>query len=209
MALKITHLDGATKSVSNKLVVVLADNTNTFAIPGLKAEEVFNGTVEWVLLSKDKKDEVIKMSKKWNDVFQLSLSKDLCGAYSYYLKASYINVKNKKKLSTDGINISGYCEPKIVNVVSTKTSIAPGEELKIDFKLDGLNANELNLEVYSKEENKLKKLNSFKGKCIEGAISFWVEGAKTIKWKPKKSASTLQLVIKLQDKNNKKHLSYG
>lgn len=209
MALEIKSLDGVAKTVSNKFVVVLADNDNTFGIPYIKAEEVSEGMVEWVLLSKDKKQEIYKVSKQWNDTFTLCLSKELCGAYSYYLKASYINSKNKKKESTDGINISGYCEPRIQNVLSTKTVIKPGEDLKIDLKLEGLNANDLNLEIYSKEDSKLKKLNNLKGKCIEGELSFFIEGAKTIKWKPKKNASTLQLVIKLQDKNTKKYLSHG
>ncbi|NDV70008.1 hypothetical protein [Dysgonomonas sp. 25] len=210
MGLKIQHLQGEVKSVSKKAVVLIAGQENVFAIPDIDHSDILDDTIEWVLISQNKKDIKSRITKKSDENYTVTIDNLTSGSYSYHLKASYISIKKKKKtITTDTICISGDCPPRILNISSSVTGeLNPGNSIKVDATLEGLNANDLLLEVYSQTGDKQKKIHTVKEKCIEGKISFSIDGSKTAKWKPKPKETELQILIKLFDKSNKKYLCY-
>lgn len=210
MGLKIQHLKGKVKSVSKGAVILMADQENVFGIPDIDRNDVLDDNIEWMLISQNKKDIRSKVTKKSTENNIITIDKLTSGSYSYHLKASYVSIKKKKKtVSTDSICISGYSLPKILNISSSITGqLTPGNSIKIDATLEGLNSNDLVLEIYSQNGNKQKKIHTVKQKCIEGKVSFSIDGSKTTKWKPKPKETDLQILIKLFDNSHKKYLSY-
>jgi len=207
MGLKIQHLQGEAKSVSKKAVILIAEQENVFGIPDIDRNDILDDNIEWILFSQNKKDVKERVIKKSNENYTVTIDKLTSGSYSYHLKALYVSIKKKKKtITTDSICISGDCTPRILNISSSVAGeLIPGNELKIDITLEGLNSNDLVLEIYSQNGDKQKKLHSVKEKCIEGKVSFFVDGSKTAKWKPNPKETELQILIKLFDKSNKKY----
>lgn len=208
MGLKIQHISGEIRSASKKAVILMADERSLFGIPELKEFEIIDGKVEWVLKSQDKKTEVKKVVLPWNSFFPLSINKLTSGSYSYHLQAHYVDVK-KNKRSTDSICISSYCPPKILSLTPSVTGeITPGDKLTYEFCLEGLNYDNLELEVYTESKGSQKKKCSVKERCVEGKVKFSIKESETAKWKPKPNETELRILMKLLDKSNENYLSY-
>jgi hypothetical protein len=209
MGLKIQHVSGEIKSTTKKAVVLVAGQESIFEIPDIDHNDVLDDNIEWILISQNKKDIKSKTIKKSREGYIITIDKLTSGSYSYHLKASYVSIKKKKVISTDSICISGYCVPRILDISSSVVAeLIPGNNIKVDANLEGLNSNDLVLEIYSRNGDNQKKLYTVKEKCIEGRISFSIDGSKTAKWKPKPKEAELRILIKLLDKSNKKYLSY-
>lgn len=206
MSLQIQYISGEIKSNTEKVVVLLAGEKALFGIPELKEADILGNKVEWILLSQNKKDEVSKKTLKWNEPFSIVIDKLTSGSYSYSLQATYTNIKNKKE-STDSLSVSSYCDPHILNVsTSINGEFIPGNSVSLDATIEGLNSNNLVLEVYIENGDKEKKVHSEEQKCIEGKVSFSISQSKTAKWKPKPKETNPKILFKLFDKNNKKYL---
>lgn len=210
MGLKIEHIKGEVKSISQNAIILIAEKKNLFTIPELVGTDVLDGKVEWILKSQNKKDAPRKIILEWNNPFSLTIDKPTSGSYSYHLQACYMCAKEKKKkISTDSLNVSSYCPPRIKNLTpSVMGEIIPGSSLSYQFDLEGANFHTLELEIYSQSENNEKKLHTTKEKCVEGKVTFNIDNSKTRKWKPKKNEVYFEILVKLFDKNEKIYLDY-
>jgi outer membrane protein OmpA-like peptidoglycan-associated protein len=116
---KIKYVSGnifLQKSVPNKSISIAPDQTVWFAIgewysdttPQQKKQDSI-----WLFQEGNRKVLLSKTVVGHNEWFGVKLTKKLCGAYQYYLEASFTGDRNSSQTNPTGLVISGYCPPKI------------------------------------------------------------------------------------------------
>ncbi|PBI88906.1 hypothetical protein BSF41_22740 [Flavobacterium sp. ACN2] len=143
--------------IPNKKVVIHPDQEVSFEI-----ESWYDGTTEeekkrnitWILQEAKTRKEIAEKLIPSITPKLLSIPKNLCGPYEYYLEASLFG---KRDLYNDtGLIIRGECPPKILDSKWCKTNNAEdvrkiyffsyGEKLYLNLKTEGLNGH-LNLSI--------------------------------------------------------------
>lgn len=203
MLYNVKHLLGETTHTSVDLVTVKADQDNVFGIPQLPA----GATVEWTLKDQNFQETQLCKSSGNEGTVTISINKKLCGVYQYQLEATSPVCK------INGVAVNGYCEPKIIRADwkskddKGEKVFHNGDKLKLTFEAEGLNGNEVIIEIYDEKQNELIK--SITDEFVEGNLKTMAPGTDTYNWirpvaddakKKPKRPDEVDLVIKIKDK---------
>ncbi|TDW50122.1 hypothetical protein EV144_102557 [Flavobacterium sp. 270] len=144
-------------SVPNKKVVIYPDQEVSFEIESWyndTTEEEKKKNVTWILQEAKTKKEIAKKLMLSSAPKFVSIPKNLCGPYEYYLEAS---LSGKRDFYNEtGLIIRGDCPPKIISSKWCSTNngddvrktnfFSYGEKIYLNLKTEGLNGH-LNLSI--------------------------------------------------------------
>ncbi|UPZ16912.1 hypothetical protein [Flavobacterium humidisoli] len=146
-------------SVANEKAIIHADQFVYF-----KIAEWHDGTNEedkkrnilWHFQTHTPRESILKIYKKAEDAYSITLPKKLCGPFAYYLQASLPTLDYSRSA---GLVISGWCEPRIVSSswatetkgkdVRLSHQFSYGHPVYLHLDTEGLNGyNNIIIEVY-------------------------------------------------------------
>jgi outer membrane protein OmpA-like peptidoglycan-associated protein len=147
----------ANKSIPNKKVTIDADQIVSFEVESWynqTTEEEKKKNITWILQDREKQTIIIQKVQSANLPKEISIPKELCGPFQYYLEAS---LGGKRDFHNEtGLYISGYAPAKLI---SSKWSqvydgkdirktyfFSYGEKVYLNLKTEGLNGHQ-NLQI--------------------------------------------------------------
>ncbi len=147
----------ASKSIPNKKVTIDADQIVSFEVESWynqTTEEEKKKNLTWILQDRKKQTIIIQKVQSANVPKEISIPKELCGPFQYYLEAS---LGGKRDFHNEtGLYISGYAPAKLI---SSKWSqvydgkdirktyfFSYGEKVYLNLKTEGLNGHQ-NLQI--------------------------------------------------------------
>lgn len=151
-----------TKKSSQSKVFVFGGEEVSFEVKEWEKETTEadkNNGVTWLRQTENRK-VLSKVHAPLGSFYYLTLPKNLCGIYAYYVEASLSGKTDKRPI---GLHIIGNCEAKITKVQwslspngsAIKNSINYGSIVYLDIATEGLNGYEnLSVDIYNKEGDK-------------------------------------------------------
>lgn len=209
-------------SASNEKAIILQADEFVY----FKITEWYDGTaveekarnILWHLQTHTPRQSVLKLIKKADETYALSLPKKLCGLFVYYLEASLPDLKYSRSA---GLLIGGYCEPRIIS--SAWATETKGKDVRMSHKFyyghpiylrldtEGLNGyNNLIIEVYRRiqegqkaNDDQLIKVYT-KTPVINGEINIILTD--TISWQIKNKQGEEEFYIKIKNPSTNKYI---
>lgn len=210
-------------SVPNVKAVIQADQFVSFKVSDWHDDtrvEEKNRNVFWHFQTHTPRSSVVKMTKKADDPYSISLPKKLCGPFVYYLQASIPNLDYGR---TAGLAISGWCEPKIIS--SAWSTASKGEDVRqshyfsyghpvyLHLDTEGLNGyNNLIIEVYRRVKggNKAEDDQFIKGytqtPVINGEVNIILVDTNSWYFKITDKIDVEQFYIKVKNPSTNKYI---
>jgi len=208
-------------SVPGIKAIIQADQFVTFKVSEWHdgtTEEEKNRNVLWHLQTHTPRSSVLKLKKKGDDPYSISLPKKLCGPFVYYLQASIPSLDYGR---TGGLAIGGWCEPRIISSSwSTETKgkdvrlshqFYYGHPIYLNLDTEGLNGyNNLIIEIHRRlkggkktEDDQLIKVYT-KTSVINGEINVILTD--TISWKIENKQEDEEFYIKVKNTASNKYI---
>ena len=205
----------------NQKVVIQADQFVYFKITewydGTTVEEKTRNIL-WHFQTHTPRQSVLKMKKKADETYAISLPKKLCGPFVYYLEASVPDFRYSRSA---GLVVGGYCEPKIIS--SAWATETRGKDVRLSHKFyyghpiylrldtEGLNGyNNLIIEVYRRiqegqkaNDDQLIKVYT-QTPVINGEINIILTD--TISWQIKNKQGEEEFYIKVKNPSTKQYI---
>jgi hypothetical protein len=165
-------------SAPDKKWVLTAGENNLFEVPEWIPLTIDNPKkITWVLKNSAKNTVFATINNTTLDKFVFAISPKYSGAYTYYVEAKLDGTSETAETA-----ILGFCAQKITIASwdsAGKKELRYGDSIKIHIETEGLNGNQLQIEVYGKKNNQL--VGSYKQECINGEVDFTITD--TMNWK--------------------------
>lgn len=207
-------------SVPNKKAVIRADQEVTFEV-----DQWFNDTTEdekkrnvkWFLQDYKKRSIVLERNLVPDSPFGLSLPKNLCGPFEYYLEASLFGKRDL--IYNTGLIIRGECPPKIISSKWCKTNngedvrkehfFGYGEKIYLNLKTEGLNGHlNLSIDIFRKQPGKNQLVKRYTSvDVIDGEINLEINDSYSWYSALKNKAEIEMLYIQIFDPVNKQYIT--
>ncbi|UPZ17819.1 OmpA family protein [Flavobacterium humidisoli] len=147
----------ANKSIPNKKVTIDADQIVSFEVESWynqTTEEEKKKNITWILQDRKKQTIIIQKVQSANLPKEISIPKELCGPFQYYLEAS---LGGKRDFHNEtGLYISGYAPAKLISSkwsqvydgkdIRKTYCFSYGEKVYLNLKTEGLNGHQ-NLQI--------------------------------------------------------------